>query len=159
VGAIVNASKEALLITGQGTSIQVYPVSFYEAGYIQAPFHSALFGKYVSGNLCLPDMSCSLIQQTKVIGIAKPSEIGLQPYNPAYLLVMVVCAFTLSIPIRLRLILTNTKKMSLAELGAMFTDAVRQNPNHYTHKSASDIERLLSKAKTFEHIKKAFSYE
>jgi len=152
----VDAGRPALLITGAGASQQVHQIDVLEDGAFVVPLHWAFRRKTVGGTLCLPDMTCATVQQNKLVGIARPRDLGVPLFSIFYFLLLFVGLFTLSIPARLRPMLADAHSVGPRDLAKLLIEATRQNPNHYTRASASDIEQRLARAKTFAQMRKAF---
>lgn len=153
------SKKHTLLIVGTGRGTQVFPETVYNEEYFVAPINWWLRHKCDLGKICLPDMTHATILATSVIGLARPADLGLRLFSADYFLPMILGSLTLSTYVRLKPELGEPQPLAVSDLAALLIDAVRKNPNHYVHsKSATDIERILSKAKTFDQIRRAFSY-
>lgn len=152
----MRASKPALLITGIGQSQEVHLVDVLDGEVIVAPLNWVLRRKVAGAILCTSSMTSATVGEVTAAGIAKPGELGVPLFSSFYVLTMLIGLFTLSIPARLQITLTNFRPLELSDLGNLLMAAVKQNPNHYTRASASDIEQLLVQAKTFAQMRKAF---
>ena len=109
-----------------------------------------------SFNLCLPNMTLAAANRAQLIGLAKPSDLGLPTLSHFYFLAIIFGIFTLSIPVKLRPVVTESRPISLQELVQMLIEAVRKYPTAYTRASALEIERDLAKARTFSQVRKSF---
>ena len=151
------AAKQALLIRSAGSTQKVHQVDILDDGAFVAPLHWALRAN--SGFLmCLPNMTCTTAQRTQFIGLARPRDLGLPTLNHFYFLLFLVGIFTLSIPVRLRPLVTESRPITLQELVQMLIEAVRNNPAVYTCACAVEIERRLANATAFGQIRKAFGH-
>jgi hypothetical protein len=150
----MDTSKEVLIIIGAGSSQQVHQFDVLESGAVIVPLHWALRKRLTGGTLCLPDMTCATVSDGRFAGLASVEELG-APLG-SYIILMLIGLFTLSIPVRIKLVLTDIRPIDLNGLCELLKEAVHRNPSHYTRASASDIERRLSRARTFAHVRRAF---
>ncbi|WP_157281961.1 hypothetical protein [Pelomonas sp. Root1237] len=102
----------------------------------------------------MSNMTYATVTDIYLTGLAGPRSLNM-PWS-MYLILIAVGLFTLSIPVRLRLVFAEPRPVGASELARLLAEAVRKNPNHYTGASASDIERRLQQAKTFAQIRRAF---
>ena len=101
-------------------------------------------------------MTFAAANRAQLIGLAKPSDLGLPTLSHFYFLAFILGIFTLSIPVKLRPVVTESRPISLQELVRMLIEAVRKNPTAYPGASAAEIERDLAKAGTFSQVRKSF---
>lgn len=94
----------------------------------------------------------------QLIGMARPSDLGLPTLSHFYFLAILFGIFTLSIPVKLRPVETESRRIKHQVLVQMLIEAVRKNPATYTRASAVEIERDLAKATSFSQARKAFGH-
>jgi hypothetical protein len=151
--ATMRATKAVLLITADKRAPKVMETDLLEGEIVVDIFRSLLTKNLQQGIVYTPDMTCATITDVSFAGLAGPKAFGL-PLS-MYLILLVVGIFTLSIPVCLRLGLSQERPVKVCELIQLLTHTIRKNPNYYTGTSVGTIERRLRRAKTFDQIRRA----
>ena len=149
----MDAIEPVLLVT-VGRRPKVMPTSLRDDGTVIDVLRSALTRDLRGGMLCMPDLSCATITDIKVAGLAGPRSLDVS--WSTYIILVLAGAFSLSIPVHLRLKTSPAQSRAPEDLANVLMETVKKNPGHYTRASASEIERRLKHAKTLAQMRRAF---
>lgn len=151
----MDANNKFLVITRPDTSSVEVRRAFGESEDIAkmstvTTLWSVLRGKFNGAKIVNMDSSICEVKEVHLLGIANRASFGAPLW--AYILLLLIGVFTLAIPVKIRLILTQPSHLDIAEIKEYLKLQINRNPKCYMSYSSEQLEKLISRANSMEML-------